>query len=49
MTRYKCKNCGYSGSKLFFQFTDYTYCIATNDKEEPEYIDGEKNCRGKNS
>jgi hypothetical protein len=38
MPKYKCLNCGYSGSKLIFQFTDYTYCIATNDTEEPEYI-----------
>ncbi len=35
--KYKCKTCGYSGKKLIFQFTDYTYCLATN-SEEPDYI-----------
>lgn len=34
---YKCKNCGYKGSKLIFQFNDYTYCVASNE-EEPEFI-----------
>lgn len=38
MPKYKCLYCGYSGNKLIFQFTDYTYCVATND-EEPEFID----------
>jgi predicted Zn-ribbon and HTH transcriptional regulator len=38
MAKYKCKNCGYSGNKLIFQFTDYTYCIASNNKEEPEFL-----------
>ncbi|MEA3432605.1 MAG: hypothetical protein U9R01_08065 [candidate division WOR-3 bacterium] len=37
MKQYKCKKCGYIGSKLIFQFTEHTYCIATNNKE-PEYI-----------
>jgi len=37
MANYKCKNCGYTGHELVFQFTDYTYCVATNE-EEPEYI-----------
>jgi len=36
MARNKCKNCGYMGHKLVFQFTDYTYCIAING-DEPEY------------
>ncbi len=34
--KYKCKNCGYKGNKLIFQFNDYGYCLATNE-EEPEY------------
>lgn len=38
MPKYKCKNCGYEGSKLIFQFTDYTHCVASNNKEDPEYI-----------
>ena len=37
MSKYMCKICGYQGDELIFQFTDYTYCIATND-DEPEYI-----------
>jgi len=37
MTKYKCKNCGYTGRDLIFQFNDYSYCVATN-AEEPEYI-----------
>ncbi len=37
MENYKCKNCGYTGHEIVFQFTDYTYCVATND-QEPEYI-----------
>lgn len=37
--QYKCIKCGYSGDKFIFQFSDYTYCIASN-KEEPEFIDG---------
>ena len=37
MAQYKCSNCGYSGDKLIYQFTDYTYCVASNE-EEPEYI-----------
>ena len=36
MADYKCKNCGYMGNELVFQFTDYTYCLATNEVE-PEY------------
>lgn len=38
MAQYKCSNCGYSGNKLIYQFTDYTYCVASNE-EEPEYIE----------
>ncbi len=34
---YKCINCGHKGSKLIFQFTDYTYCVASNG-DEPEFI-----------
>ena len=37
MVKYKCKNCGYIGNKLVFQFTDYSYCVATN-AQEPKYI-----------
>lgn len=37
MKKYKCKNCGYSGDELIFQFNDYGYCLASNE-EEPEYI-----------
>lgn len=37
MGSYRCINCGYEGDRLIFQFTDYTYCMATNE-EEPEYI-----------
>lgn len=37
MKKYKCKNCGYSGDKLIYEFNDYGYCIASNE-EEPEYI-----------
>jgi len=37
MGNYRCKNCGYQGSKLIFQFNDYDYCLASN-KTEPEYI-----------
>lgn len=35
--KFKCKNCGYKGSKLIFQFNDYGYCIASNE-EEPDYV-----------
>ena len=38
MAQYKCSNCGYSGDKLIYQFTDYNYCVASNE-EEPEYIE----------
>lgn len=38
MRRYRCLNCGYSGPKLIYQFTDYTYCVASND-EDPQFID----------
>ena len=38
MGQYRCLNCGYSGDKLIYQFTDYTYCVASNN-EEPEFID----------
>ncbi len=37
MPKYKCKNCGYRGKELIFQFNDYSYCIASNE-EEPEHI-----------
>jgi len=37
MGQYKCKNCGYVGRDLIFQFNTYAYCVATN-TEEPEYI-----------
>jgi len=36
MANYKCRNCGYTGHELVFQFNDYTYCVATNEVE-PEY------------
>ena len=39
MAKYKCLNCGYKGNELIFQFTDYTYCLATNEIE-PEYKEG---------
>lgn len=35
---YKCKKCGYKGKNFIFQFTDYTYCVASND-EESQYLD----------
>jgi len=34
---YSCKNCGYTGKKLIFQFNEYSYCVASND-DEPEFI-----------
>jgi len=37
MKQYKCKNCGYMGSDLIFQFNSYGYCLATNG-EEPKYL-----------
>jgi len=37
MPKYRCRNCGYQGRKLIFQFNDYGYCVATNE-EEPEYV-----------
>ncbi len=36
-TKYKCKNCGYQGKELIFQFNDYGYCLASNE-EEPNYL-----------
>ena len=47
---YKCKKCGYSGKKFVFQFTEYTYCVASNDNE-PEYLSAypkwiDKHCQG---
>lgn len=36
--KHKCKNCGYEGDGFIFQFTDYTYCVASNE-DDPEYID----------
>lgn len=35
--KYRCINCGYAGNRLIYQFTDYTYCVATNE-EEPECL-----------
>ena len=37
MARYRCLNCNYSGDELIYQFTDYTYCVASNN-EEPDFI-----------
>ena len=37
MQKYLCKNCGYKGKELIFQFNDYAYCVASNEKE-PAYI-----------
>lgn len=37
MKKYRCKNCGYSGEELIFEFNDYSYCVSSNE-EEPEYI-----------
>jgi len=37
MKIYKCKNCGYMGDELIFQFNEYKYCVATNE-DKPEYI-----------
>lgn len=37
MDGYRCKNCGYSGQALIFQFNTFAYCVATN-SEEPEYV-----------
>lgn len=34
MGKYKCKNCGYDGDELIFQFNDYTYCLASNEKNQ---------------
>lgn len=34
---YQCINCGYKGKRFIFQFTDYDYCVATNE-DEPEFI-----------
>lgn len=34
---YKCKICGYKGDSFVFQFTDYTYCVASNE-EDPEFL-----------
>lgn len=34
---HKCKNCGYQGAELIFQFNDYSYCVATNE-ETPAYV-----------
>ena len=34
---YRCKKCEYEGKKLIFQFTDYNYCIASNESG-PEFI-----------
>ena len=47
---YKCRKCGYKGKRFIFQFTDYTYCIASNE-EEPKYLDSvpkwiDKHCSG---
>lgn len=37
MNKYRCINCGYKGKGLIYPFTDYGYCLASND-EESEYI-----------
>jgi hypothetical protein len=34
---YKCKNCGYGGKELVFQFTDHGYCVASN-KGKSDFI-----------
>ena len=31
MSVYKCKNCGHTGN-LIFQYTAYSYCVATNEE-----------------
>lgn len=36
-TKYRCKICGYMGSKFIFELNDYTYCLASN-SEKPEYL-----------
>lgn len=36
-SKYKCKICGYSGEVFIFEFSDFTYCLASN-SDEPEYI-----------
>jgi predicted Zn-ribbon and HTH transcriptional regulator len=36
---YKCKKCGYKGKELIFQYSDYSYCIASNEKE-PDFLGG---------
>ena len=40
MSKYKCKQCGYKGDRLIFQYTEYGYCIASNDNvaQDVEYI-----------
>lgn len=30
MANYKCKNCGYRGCELVFQFNNYTFCVTIN-------------------
>ena len=35
--KYKCKNCGYAGEGLIFEFSDCGYCVASN-SEDPEYL-----------
>ena len=37
MAKYKCKQCGYKGKDMVYEFNLYTFCVASND-EEPEYI-----------
>ena len=37
MSKYRCMNCSYKGSKLIYQLNTYSYCVASN-KEEPEFI-----------
>lgn len=36
--KYKCASCGTRGAELVFEFTDDSYCVASND-EDPEYVD----------
>lgn len=38
-TKYRCKKCGYEGEEFVYQYTEETYCVASNE-EEPEYISG---------
>ena len=37
MGKYRCINCGYKGKNLIYTFSDYGYCVASNN-EESEYV-----------